>query len=211
MVKQKTFSFFKVLLVVLAAVFLPSGPVYCGQAKSMVLTLPAETLLSAVQQMLPLPIPAQGHRLQGDIVLESLDRLSIHNNTITVAGTLSGRNLLLTTRLAGQDFQVQVGQVRLPIKCSLKTRFASKQRKLYVTPTFPDSANGGDDLTSMLGALADREYELDLDRLKALNIDLGNETIPVALDPIRIDATNNKLTLYLLPRVGSKHASQQRR
>nr|WP_320011338.1 hypothetical protein [uncultured Desulfobulbus sp.] len=199
------------LLVILAASCISVQPAFCGQPQSMVLTLPAETLLSTVQQMLPLSLPAQSHRLQGDIVLESLDRLSIHKNTLTLSGTLSGRNLLLTTRLAGQDFQVQVGEVRLPLQCNLKTRFDSKHRKLYVTPSFPDSANGGDDLTSMLGSLTNREFELNLDKLKVLNIDIGSKTVPVGLDPIRIDASDNKLTLYLQPQVGSKYASQKRR
>ncbi|MGD9949399.1 MAG: hypothetical protein AB7U29_13110 [Desulfobulbus sp.] len=203
MVKHKIFRLLESLILALLVTFSLPNSAPCKQGKSIVLTLPAETVLSSVQQMLPLEIPSQSRSLQGDIILESLNHLAIDNNIITIRGVLSGRNLVVTTQLAGQDIHLRVGEVRLPITCKLKTRFDPARRKLYITPSFPDSANGGDDLTPMLGALTGREYQIDLDALESLKIRVGNKTIPIAMEPVKIVGTNNALVFHMLPRVGT--------
>ncbi|MDD2465203.1 MAG: hypothetical protein PHI97_14490 [Desulfobulbus sp.] len=203
MVKYKPFRFIGVLCIgILISLSLPN-PAPCKQDKSIVLTLPAETVLSSVQKMLPLEIPSQSRRLQGDIIFESLNALTISNNSITIRGVIAGHNLVVTTQLAGQDIQLQVGEVRFPVTCNLKTRFDPARRKLYVTPSFPDAANGGDDLAPMLGALTGREYQVDLDALESLNIRVGSKSIPITMEPIKIIGTNNTLVFYMLPRVGT--------
>ncbi len=172
-----------------------------------VLSLPAETILSSVQKALPLDIPSQSRQLQGDITVESIDRLVIHDNIITVRGVLSGRNLVVLTNFGGQDIQVRLGEVRLPMTCDLQTRFDAARKKLFVTPRFTDAAqNGGnpqDPLAPLIGALGGREYMVDLDALETINLKVGAKSIPIAMDPIKIAALNNALVFHLLPRVGA--------
>ena len=59
--------------------------------RDIVITLPAETVLASLKKILPLDMPSQNPQLQGDIVLESLDRLVIHDNIISVHGVQIGR------------------------------------------------------------------------------------------------------------------------
>lgn len=203
MVKNKAILFLSVFL--LALPLMATAP-SVGQAKSsqnIVLTLPAETVLSTLQKVLPLDIPSQSRQLQGDIIVESLDSLAIADNTITVRGVLSGRNLVVTTQLAGQPIQLRIGEVRLPVTCALQTRFDAARRKLFVTPHFNNAGNGNDDLAPLLGALAGREYLVDLDALETMNIRVGNKTIPVAMDPVHIGGANNALIFQMMPRVGT--------
>jgi len=187
----------------------PSLPAAVGaqSQKNIVLTLPAETVLTSLQKALPLDVPSQSRQLQGDITLESMDRLSIRDNVISVRGVLSGRNLVVTTRLAGQELQVRVGQVRLPMTCDLQLRFDPAKGKLYVTPRFADAAQDGnnpeDALAPLLGALEGREHQVDLDALEMINIKVGAKSIPIAMDPVKIAGTDNALVFHLLPRVGA--------
>jgi hypothetical protein len=177
-------------------------------AKNIVLSLPAETVLTSLQKALPLDIPSQNRQLQGDITLESLDRLVIHDNIITVHGVLSGKNLVVTTNLAGQDIQLKVGEVRLPMTCDLQTRFDPARRQLFVTPRFTDTAqnagNSQDPLTPLLGALGGREYLVDLDALQMINVKVGTKSIPIAMEPVNIEGVNNTLIFQMLPRVGAR-------
>jgi len=203
MVKHTTFrrigTFFFTLLLIVS---LPDAAP-CRQNKNIVLTLPAETVLSSVQKMLPLAIPSQSRSLQGDIIVESLSHLAIADNAITIRGVLAGRNLVVTTRLGGQDFQIRLGEVHLPVACTLKTRFDPARRKLYVSPSFPDSSKGEGDLAPLLGALTNREYQVDLDALENLDIRVGDKTIPIAMEPVKIAGVNNTLVFHMLPRVGT--------
>ncbi len=207
MVNKKTFH---IGLLLFALFLLPLSALAAAGAqgkKNIVITLPAETVLTSLQKMLPLDIPSQNRQLQGDITLESLDQLVIHDNIITVRGALSGRNLVVTTRLAGQDIQLKVGEVRLPMTCDLHTRFDPAQRKLYVTPRFVDAAQNAaeqeDALAPLLGALGGREYPVDLDALEMINIKVGAKSIPIAMEPVKIAGIDNALVFHLLPRVGA--------
>lgn len=175
--------------------------------RNIIISMPAETVLASLQKILPLDIPSQSRQLQGDITLESLDRLVIHNNIITVHGVLSGKNLMVSTHLAGQEIQLRVGAVRLPMSCDLQTRFDPTKRQLFVTPRFTDTAqqaNTPDDaLAPLLGALGGREYRVDLDALEMINLKVGTRTIPIAMDPVKIAGADNALIFHLLPRVGA--------
>ncbi len=204
MVKNKASLVFGLLLLMLLNWVAIPAAAKSDSTQNIVLTLPAETILHSLQQILPLDIPSQSRQLQGDIIVESLDYLAIADNVITVRGVLSGRNLVVTTRLADQNIQLRVGEVHLPVLCALHTRFDPAHHALFVTPRFTDaSANGKDDgLAPMLGALAGREYQVDLDALEAMNIQVGSRSIPIAMEPIKIAGINNSLVFHMLPRVG---------
>jgi hypothetical protein len=175
--------------------------------KNIVITLPAETVLAALKKVLPLDIPSQNPQLQGQIVVESLDKLVIHDNIISVQGVLSGRNLVVVTNFAGQDIQLKVGEVHLPMTCDLQTRFDPVKRKLFVTPRFIDTGTGNNNqeasLAPLLGALGGREHPVDLDALQQLNIKIGAKSIPIAMEPVKIAGVDNALVFHLSPQVGT--------
>lgn len=208
MVQKYCFCSFYLLL---ALLLLPhsgeSAPVSNTSQRDIVITLPAETVLASLKKILPLDIPSQNAQLQGNIILESLDRLVIHDNIISVHGVLSGRNLVVVTNIAGQDIQLKVGQVHLPMTCDLHTRFDPVQRKLFVTPRFANTGTGNNSqdasLTPLLGALAGREHLVKLDALRLLNIKIGTRSIPIAMEPVKITGTDNTLIFHLLPQVGT--------
>jgi len=175
--------------------------------KNIVITLPAETVLAALKKVLPLDIPSQNPQLQGQIVVESLDTLVIHDNIISVKGVLSGKNLVVVTNFAGQDIQLKVGEVHLPMSCDLQTRFDPVKRKLFVTPRFTDMPSGGNSqdasLAPLLGALGGKEHPVDLDALQQFNIKVGAKTIPIAMEPVKIAGADNALIFHLSPQVGT--------
>ena len=197
------------LLLILLLLPLPVLSAGGNSQKNIVLTLPAETVLSSLQKTLPLDIPSQSRQVQGDITLESVDRLVIRDNIITMHGVLSGRNLVVVTNFGGQDIQLKVGEVRLPMTCDFHTRFDPVRRKLFVTPRFTDTVqrqgtNTQDPLAPLLGALGGREYPVDLDALETINLKVGARTIPIIMEPVSIAATDNALTFHLLPRVSPR-------
>lgn len=173
--------------------------------RDLVLSIPAETVHATIQSILPLAIPSHHELLRGEIILESLDQLSINNNIISVRGVLTGKNLVAVTNIAGQDILLRLGQARLPITCDLLTRFDPESRELYVTPSFRDSDpnrnNQENSLAPLLSTLAGREYRVDLDALRLIDITIGDRLIPLALDPVNMVGDNNSLIVFLQPKV----------
>ncbi|MDO5675540.1 MAG: hypothetical protein Q4G66_11595 [bacterium] len=170
--------------------------------RDVVLTLPAETVHAAVKKILPLTIPTQGSTVQGQLILESLEHLSIRNNVISLHGVLGGRNMTVNAMVANKPIRVQLGELRLPVSCDLITRFDRQSRRLYVSPRFKEQGSGQDaGLASLLDGLAGREYPLDLDALKQLDVEIGTRTISFAMQPTNIVGQDNALVFYLQPQV----------
>lgn len=205
MVKNRMYRFLGSLALVCLLGALAPQTTFARPEQDVVLSIPAGTVLSSIRRVLPLTIPSHSRQLQGDIILESLEGLSIDNNIITVRGVLSGRDLMLNTKLAGQPLQLRVSQVHLPVTCNLFMRFEPGRHKLFVTPRFPNAQEGGGDNGSaaLFGALDGREYQIDLDDLKDLQVNIGEKTVAIAMEPVRVAGANNILVLHMLPRVGS--------
>lgn len=170
--------------------------------RDVVLTLPAETVHAAIKKILPLTIPTQGSAMQGQLIVESIDQLSIRNNVISVRGVLGGKNMTVNAMVADKPFRVQLGELRLPVSCDLLTRFDRQTRNLYITPRFTERGNGQDaGLASLLGSLAGREYPLELDALKRLDFEVGTRVIAFTMQPTNIIGQDNALIFYLQPQI----------
>lgn len=169
--------------------------------RDIVLALPAETVHAAVKKILPLTIPTQGDTVQGQLILESIDHLSIRDNVIAVHGVLGGRNMSVNAMIADRPIRVQLGELRLPLACDLHTRFDRQSGRLYITPRFVERGDAQDaGLGNLLDGLAGREYPLELDALRRLDFEVGTRVVSFALEPTNISVRNNALTFHLQPR-----------
>lgn len=176
------------------------------KSEEITITLPADAVRQSLSTMLPLPIEPENKQLNGEIILESIDRLKIHSNTISLGGVVSGKNLSMTTRIADRDIKLQLGQVQLPLACDLLLRFDNSSKTLFITPKFqnqkPEDNNPAAALTSLLAALGSKEYRVDLNTIQPLNARIGNQTIPIIMEPTSIIAANNQLVIKLIPKKG---------
>lgn len=169
--------------------------------RDIVLTLPAETVYAAIKKILPLTIPTQGNTVQGQLILESIDHLSIRDNVITVRGVLGGRNMSVNAMVADRPIRVQLGELRLPLACDLHTRFDRQSGRLYITPRFAERGDAQDaGLGNLLDGLTGREYPLELDALKRLDFEVGTRVVSFILEPTNITARDNALIFHLQPR-----------
>jgi len=145
--------------------------------------------------------------MKGIISIDSIETLQVHNKFITIRGVISGHNLVVSTMVAGQSFDIQLGSIQLPpITCNLSVRFDPKQKALLVTPRFQQPANlVPNDPTNMvyplLKTLDGREYPIEFKDIAPFNAKIGDRTIPIVLEPIDIQAMEKQLVLKLVPRV----------
>ena len=198
-------SLFNLLLFVCAVTFfvpLVAGAAERSRDRDIVITLPAETVLHSLQKMLPLKINTNNPDLQGQITLQSLKKLAINDNTLSVQGVVGGKNLSMVTTIANQKIRLKLGEVHLPVSCDLRTRFDKGKQQLFVTPFFPvpaQSASGSNAITPLLKALEGKEYPLQLDTLKLSNFKLGEKQFPLTMAPVDIAGRDNTLIIKLQP------------
>ncbi|HEB68379.1 MAG TPA: hypothetical protein ENI88_02030 [Desulfobulbus sp.] len=180
-------------------------PRYAGaeQPDQFTFILPAPALLQTLQTMLPLPLEPDSANVNGTISIDAIDTLAIHDKIISLHGVLSGKNLSMSTEIAGQNIRLKLGQLILPLSCDLLLRFDRPAQQLFITPQLKPSqdqpAAGGEVILPLMAALNNREFPVDLKKLLTLNPTIGGQSRPLRLETVGVTAEKNQLVLRLRP------------
>ena len=170
------------------------------------ITLPASALHKTISDMLPLPLEQTGSSFQGTITVDSISKLEIHNNLVSVQGQVSGKDMQLTTNIGGQDIKLKLGKLVLPVTCDIALRYDPIKKTLFLTPKFQNpthgTSNSAKTLLPLLNSLGNKEYPVKLDKISPFNAKIGEKTVSLRLDPVDIKAGNNELILKLQPIAG---------
>ncbi len=199
------------VLISLLCTLVFSEPATAGKAgsKPITITLPATTLHKTLSDMLPLPIELKkkNSKFQGTVVIDSISRLAVAKNRISVSGRLTGRKLMMQAKVGNQTIQIKLGKLVLPVTCDLALRFAPAKKTLFLFPKFQQPAdsksNADQTVVSLLNSLS-REYPLPLDELTPLVWDMGSKQVSLYLDPVDIRAEKNTLILKLRSTTGKQ-------
>lgn len=172
--------------------------------RDITISLPAETVLQSLRNILPFTFSAPADAMEGAITVRSIDTLEIENDIVTVHGILEGKDIAVATKVANQNIRMKLGKVILPLFCDLRTRYNAAERLLYLTPSFPSGKKGklrpsSASLRPLLAALAGKEYPVKMDRLQLTNIKIGDQIVPITMEPVDISGTDNTLVLKLRP------------
>ncbi len=179
---------------------LPAGNLHADQ-QTLRLTLPAPVLLSVLQGLQPIPIILEQDSMSGDLAIQSIDRLQMHDNSIMLHGMLQGENLAMNTTIAGRTLKLKLGNLRLPITCDLKLRLDKKAQAIFIRPSLKmneNKTNKNDPLSGLLQGLGgNREYKLTLDELDRLVSKGMGRTVSLGLRPVELKLSGNTLILGL--------------
>jgi len=187
----------------LLALFLPCHARAQQGQDQFTFTLPAPAILQAMQMILPLPLETDNAIVNGTISIDSIDTLTIHDNIISLHGVLSGKNLSVSTEIAGQNIRLKLGQLILPLSSDLHLRFDRAGQQLFITPHFKPSqenpSTAGEAILPLMAALDNREYPIDLKKLLSFNPTIGGQSRPLYLEVAGVTTENNQLILKLRP------------
>ena len=179
-------------------------PVSAAGGNTITLTMPSAALHQTISNMLPMSLEQIGQqkRFEGTITVDSISRLAVKENTISLQAQLSGRNMKMTTSIGGQNIQVKLGQLVLPVTCDIALRFDTKKKRLFLTPQFknPDhgKSNSAKTLLPLLNGLS-REYPVPLDNLAPFTGQIGSQTVSARMEIVNIKAAKNNLIIQFRP------------
>jgi len=188
------------ITLVLLLLLLPGRNLFADQ-QVLTLTLPAPALLSILQGMQPIPVLLDQNRFSGHLAIQSIDRLQIHDNSITLHGKMQGNNLAMNTMIAGRKLKLKLGNISLPMTCDLRLRLDKEKQAIFVAPrlkTSGSTSKNKDPMADLLNGLGgNREYQLAFAELdKMLSKSMGR-TVSLGLRPVLLKMANNTLTLGL--------------
>jgi len=170
------------------------------------ISIPDDVLFQAVKDGLPITIEAQSDYVQGDAVIQSLEKLQVREKSLFLQGVVSSQNVTLNTTIAGKEISMNLGNVRLPVSCELFLRFDPDKKILFVTPRFPKpeslyTTDPADALLLLLSSLGEKEYPVELGSIQPIIAKVGSRDIPIALEPVDIQTQKGLLLIKLRPRV----------
>jgi hypothetical protein len=192
------------LLFLLAGIF-PAAAV--DQAAT--ISIPDDILLRTIQDGLPISIAAQSQYVQGDVIIQSLEKLQVREKSLFLQGVVSSRNFTMNTTIAGKEISMDLGNVRLPVSCELFLRFDGNKKVLFVTPRFPKpeslyTTDPADALLLLLSSLGEKEYPVELGSIQPILAKVGTRNIPITLEPVDIQTQKGLLLIKMRPRVSKE-------
>lgn len=189
------------ILLAALAVFTP------GHAASSPVTiaLPEDMIQHSLQDILPLNIDDPGRYVEGTLILNSISKLVLSDNSAVLQGVVIGRNISVITQVGNQDLRIKVGDLQLPLTCDLTFRFDAGKKVFYVTPRVrppaPDSKTDmASSVISLLTLFDNREYPVSLTSLKTMNAKVGDQDISVDMEPVDIRVSKGQLIVKMVPR-----------
>lgn len=194
-----------IILVVLSVTLL--GSALCMADTGFVtITLPEQVIRKSIESALPLSINPDKGLLEGSLVLDTIDRFELGNNSAMVHGLILGKNLVLTTRIGDQDFRLKLGEMRLPMTCDFTFRFDPQEKNLYITPHLTDSLKEAppeqaNKVLPILAMLSNREYPISFESMKRFQAKIGQRHVSVEMEPVDIQISQTQLVLKMVPRV----------
>ncbi len=191
-------------LILLFVLLVPPRPAEAVQ-ETVDITIPAVALEQVIREALPLSLDTGSPQVEGTLTIDRLDRLELHNNLLSVQGVITGHNLVMNTRIGGQEIRLKLGNLSMPVSGDFVLRFDRQKKTLFIQPRFAPRAGskkGGKSTTSLapiLAVLEDREYPLVLERfgpfltmfsgqkraltLQTADLEFGDHAVVVKLRP----------------------------
>lgn len=198
------------LLTLLFPLLTPISSQATGTAEQAVtITLPDNVLLQSLRDALPIPITSTSDSVRGIISIDTINELRIHKDYIALQGIVTGKDIAVKTNIAGQQLEINIASVELPLKCNLMLRFDPQQKTLFITPKFTNPKQEqqiGDPATALyplLATLDGKEYPLQLDAIDPFKAKIGDREIPIKLDTMNVTALENHLLMQLIPVVNA--------
>jgi hypothetical protein len=198
----------------LLAVFIPAlvlfllAPIFQAAAvdRAATISIPDDVLLQAIKDGLPIPIEAQSQYVQGEVIIQSLEKLQVREKSIFLQGVVSGENFTVSTTIAGKDISMDIGSAKLPVSCELFLRFDGRKQILFITPHFPKpdslyTTDPADALMLLLSSLGEKEYPVELGSIQPIIARVGTRNIPVRLEPVDIQTQKGLLLIKMRPSV----------
>ena len=198
------FSLILFLLLLPAAIFSAAA---VDQAAT--ITIPDEVLFQTIKDGLPISLEAQSQFVQGEVIIQSLEKLLVREKSLYLQGVVSSQNLTMRTTIAGKDISMNLGNVQLPLSCELFLRFDGSKKVLFLMPRFPRpksmyTSDPSDALLLLLSSLGEKEYPVELDSIQPILAKVGTRNIPIALEPVDIQTQEGLLLIKMRPRVAKE-------
>jgi len=177
--------------------------------KMMTISLPESVLAEAITATLPLEYNATSKSLQGNLRIINISDLQLLDKQLACRLHLAGDHLKIVTELAGNNIQLNVGEIELDFQTRATLRFDRQKQTLYVTPMIEKvnaskDAGGGDIGNAVIQLLHGNEFPIKLEDLDPLVTKTGSKTLTIATKIADIRSQKEWLQIFLDSQISAR-------
>ncbi len=183
-----------------------------GQIKNineLTVVVPAESIAKFIQPLLPYRIDI-GKNFSGSFWVKSIENLKITKDRISFSAHIYGEDIGYSAKIGKQTANFKVGKVNLRNDWEASLRFDKSKKELYIKPHIEgpqnkeDFSQGDVLIDTLLNALSDIEYPIDVNRIKPITAELYDTELIINTDISDVYTDSNKLFIEIIPTAQKK-------
>ena len=174
--------------------------------------VPAESIAKFIEPLLPYSID-MGENFSGSFWVKSIENIKITKDRVSFSAHIYGKGIGYSAKIGKQTAKFKVGNVNLRNHWEASLRYDKSKKKLYLKPHIEspknkkDLSQGDILIDTLLDALSDIEYPIDLSKINPITAEIYNTELTIDTKISDVYSNNNRLFIEIIPTAQKKDPS----
>ena len=188
------------------------APAQVRNTKELTVVVPAESIAKFIQPLLPYSID-MGENFSGSFWVKSIENIKITKDRVSFSAHIYGKDIGYSAKIGKQTAKFKVGNVNLRNHWEASLRYDKSKKKLYLKPHIEspknkkDLSQGDILIDTLLDALSDMEYPIDLNKINPITTEIYNTELIIDTEISDIYSNSNRLFIEIIPTAQKKDPS----
>ena len=186
------------------SLFVPYSFATTDEKDEITIVIPARAMVKFINDILPIKI-IKDKKFSGVIWIKSVDRLELEIDKVSFSVNIYGEDIKYTGRIGNLSTSLSFGSIDTSLNCDASIRYDKEKSILYIRPKIVERRNRNKILLRLLAELIDKEYPVEIQKLKPIITRFGDKSVTIDMDISNVYAVHNRLLIGIRPSVKSKN------
>lgn len=186
------------------SLFVPYSFATTDEKDEITIVIPARVMAKFINDALPIKI-TRTKKFSGVIWIKSVDKLKLEIDKVSFSVNIYGEDIKYTGKIGDLSMSLSFGNIDTSFDCDASIRYDKEKSILYIRPKIVERRNKNKILLRLLAELIDKEYPVEIQKLKPIVTRFGDKSVTIDMDISNVYAVHNRLLIGISPGVKSKN------
>lgn len=186
------------------SLFVPYSFATTDEKDEITIVIPARVMAKFINDALPIKI-TRAKKFSGVIWIKSVDKLKLEIDKVSFSVNIYGEDIKYTGKIGDLSMSLSFGNIDTSFDCDASIRYDKEKSILYIRPKIVERRNKNKILLRLLAELIDKEYPVEIQKLKPIVTRFGDKSVTIDMDISNVYAVHNRLLIGISPGVKSKN------
>ena len=200
------------IIAIILFLLFSQAPAQVRNTKELTVVVPAESIAIFIHPLLTFSFD-MGENFTGSFWVKSIENIKITKNRVSFSAHIYGKDIGYSAKIGKQTANFKVGNVNLRNHWEASLRYDKSKKKLYLKPHIErpknkkDLSQGDILIDTLLDALSDIEYPIDLNKINPITAEIYNTELTIDTKISDVYSNNNRLFIEIIPTAQKKDPS----